>query len=151
MRVDDRTAFPDPSASPALPGPDSPLGSGGRGRFATPSGLGSANPPASPPSILRQKASGSLTPTAGTGTQAGCSPCQPGRQKTPRNRVPAQPPRLGAQVPIQTDRGRHPFMIRPLPVPIKLASKPIGHFKQRRANPLLLTGLLLLIGPFGRI
>lgn len=72
-------------------------------------------------------------------------------KKTPRNRVPAQPPRLGAQVPIQTDRGRHPFMIRPLPVPIKLASKPIGHFKQRRANPLLRTGLLLLIGPFGRI
>lgn len=60
-------------------------------------------------------------------------------KKNPQNRVPAQTPRLGPRVPIQTDRGRHPFMIRPLPVPTKLAPKPIGHFKQRWANPLLRT------------
>lgn len=55
-----------------------------------------------------------------------------GKENNPfASRVPVQPPRLGAQVPVQTARGRLPSLIRPLPVPTNLASKPIGHCKQR--------------------
>lgn len=83
VRVRDLAGSPDTSARTTLLGPDSPVGSGGRGRFATPSGPGRTIPLAPPPTILRQKASGSPTPVAGSAIQAGCSPCQPGREKTP--------------------------------------------------------------------
>lgn len=62
--------------------------------------------------------------------------------------VPVKSPRLGAQIPIQTARGRHPFLIRPLPVPTKLASTPIGHCKQRWANPLPRTRTAAFDWPF---
>lgn len=55
---------------------------------------------------------------------------------------------FGAHNPIQTARDRHRFSIRPLPAATKLASKPIGHCQQLRANPLLHTRTAAFDWPF---
>lgn len=97
----------------------------------------------------RRKASGSIMPAARAGTQAGRSPCWRGREDNPsESQIQVQPPRVCSPQSNSNCPRPPPVFDSPSSGATKLASKPIGHCQQLRANPLPHTRTAAFDWPF---